>query len=120
MSILTKHDSAKYSETVKNNPALNLETEGGWQITRPRTTKRPARVFRLGFTELTNAQKEELQQLFDDMRGSSEIITNWKHPISGTVTPVRFAKEALPEFNYVGKGGLHRWDVSNVILEEAE
>lgn len=118
--LIDKHDSEKFRVTHAMDPAIELESEGGWKITRARFTKRPPRVFTLAFTDLSTADKDVLVQLYNDTRGSSEIITGWVDPTDAQQAPisVRFKQGTIPEYTYKGKGGNHRWDVSSVVLEE--
>lgn len=116
--LIEKHDSAKFSETAVADPALPIKTEGGYAITRPRTTRRPRRSFSLGFTDISNQDKEDIQALYDESRGGSDIITGWTHPVTGVEIQVRFKVGSIPSFKYHGFGNNHRWDVSGIILEE--
>lgn len=115
---LTKHDSAQFKETAKEDQTIDFESEGGWSVTRPRYTRRTPRLFTLGFTDISNADKLVLQDLYVQTRGSSDMITDWPHPIGGELINVRFQKGSKPEFVYRGMGGNHRWNVSGIILEE--
>ncbi len=112
------HDSAKFKEQPRADPALPTESEGGWLITRAQYTRQPPIMYTLGFTDISDEEKNALQKLYNDTRGGSEIITSWLHPISGKQIPVRFKQGSMPQYTYRGKGGNHRWDVSSVILEE--
>lgn len=117
-SMINEHDSAKYKETHRADPAIPFNSEGGWTVTRPRTTRRPRRVFMLGFTDLSAAKKTSLESLWENAKGGSEIITGFVRPGTATAVNVRFKIGAMPEFIYRGHGGNHRWDVSGVIFEE--
>ena len=118
VAVLEKHDSKKFKETVKEDPSLQFDSEGGWNVTRPKYTRRTPRVFTLGFTDMSDAEKQAVAQLYEDSRGSSNIIAGWHHPTSGVETPVRFKAGTVPNYTYKGFGGNHRWDISDVILEE--
>lgn len=111
-------DSSKFSETHREDPAIPFDTEGGWVLTRPRFTRRPPVTYTLGFTDLSDTEKGQIQQLYEDARGGSEIITGWVHPVSGASLSVRFKQGAVPQYKYHGFGGSYRWDVSNIIIEE--
>ncbi|MDX5412903.1 MAG: hypothetical protein LPK02_07630 [Rhodobacterales bacterium] len=111
-------DSAKFSETHLEDPALDFQTEGGWLMTRARYTRRPPVTYSLGFTDLSNAEKEQIEALYEATRGSSDYITDWIHPISGLPIDVRFKKGSVPQYKYRGFGGNHRWDVTSIEIEE--
>lgn len=110
-------DSAKFSERHAEDPAIQTKMEGGYTITRPRFTRRPRRRFTTGFTDLTNAQKLELQAFYDLMKGSSNSF-NYSHPVDATVFLVRFEPGSIPAYSYRGMGYTVRWDVSQIMLEE--
>ncbi len=112
------HDSQKFQETHRADPSIPFDTEGGWMISRARFTRRPPITYTLGYTDISEAQKQELQDLYADTRGSSEIIEGWVHPTSGAIKSVRFKQGAIPQYSYKGRGGNHRWDVSGVMIEE--
>jgi len=113
-----KHDSAKFKETHREDPSIDFEAEGGWIMSRARFTKRPARTFTLGFTDVTDTRKTSMVDLYNDTRGSADIITNWEHPVTREVIDVRFKKGSIPSYKYKGYGGTHRWDIGEIILEE--
>lgn len=116
--LIERHDSAKFKETHLEDPAQDFQTEGGWSMTRPRYTRRPPRVFTLGFTDLSQTEKEEIEALYNATRGSSDYITDWQHPTTGLFLDVRFKKGSTPQYSYRGYGGNHRWDVTSVEIEE--
>lgn len=111
-------DSEKYSEAHLEDPSIDSQTEGGWRVSRPRYTRRPPRIFKLGFTDISDAEKNIIQGLFNDARGASEIISGWTNPISNEVLNVRFKRQSVPQYRYRGHGNNHRWDVSGVEFEE--
>lgn len=115
---LGKHDSSKFKESHREDPAIGEDMEGGWRISRPRYTRRVPRVFTLGFTDISDTDKQAIEQLFHDMRGSAGIIADWIHPVSGEVLDVRFKSGSVPGYDYKGRGGNHRWDISGIVLEE--
>lgn len=116
------HDSSKFKETPRDDPAMAPETDGGYVYTRPRYTRATPTVYTLGFTFITGTDKNALISFWKARRGGSEIF-EWDHPISGATLNVRFKKGVIPDETYVGKGvsgtsGHDRWDVANVVLEE--
>lgn len=108
-------DSAYFSEQHMDN-TVRAETEGGYTITRPRTTRPPKRIWTTGFTEIDQNDKKLLEDFYRAMRGGAMSFT-WQHPVTGQVHVVRFGAEGL-NFRYVGAGGNHRWTVSGIKLEE--
>lgn len=112
------HDSAKFQESHKVDPAIPFNSEGGWLISRARFTRRPPVVYTLGFTDLSEAEKDVIQTLYNDARGSSEIITGWVHPTSGQTLSVRFKQGSVPQYTYRGMRNNHRWDISGFMIEE--
>ena len=112
-----KSDSSKFSEMGLSDPAMTTPTEGGYQITRPRFTRRPRRAFKIGFTLLTKAQKETLQAFWEDRLGGSRAF-NFTHPENGTIYTVRFKQGYTPEFKYVGMGTTVLYNCDGMILEE--
>lgn len=113
-----KHDSSKYSETPSKDPSVNFDAEDDYQISRPRHTRRPGREFKLGFTFVRDAEKKLVEQLYNDARGGSEIISGWEHPIDKVEVLVRFKKATMPTYRYKGRAGAHYWDIDNVVLVE--
>lgn len=111
-------DSQKFTETFKGDPAMSAESDGGYAFSRPRFTKRAARIWTLGFTFVTTGTKDHILNFWGLRRGGSEIF-QWTHPVSGLTHNVRFKKDTMPGAKYVGRGGYHRWDVDNVVLEES-
>jgi len=112
-----KHDSAKFSEAPREDPVVDFESEGGWVLSRPRHTRRPPTVYSLGFTDISNAEKIVLEELYHSTRGGSDSITGWVHPVTAISHTVRFKKGSMPKYTYRGHGGNHRWDAT-LVLEE--
>lgn len=112
-----KSDSAKFSEMAVQDPAMSVPLEAGYVATRPRFTRRPRRSFKLGFTLLTKAQKEELQAFWEDRLGGSRSFV-FTHPENGTNYTVRFKQGYTPEFKYVGMGPTVLYNCDGMILEE--
>lgn len=99
-------DSAKFSTDLADN-AIRDETEGGYTITRARSTRMPRRSWKLGYTFSTNADKNTIEDFWKLTLGTSRIF-NWTDPESLIVYQVRF--KGTISSKYVGKGPLHRWD----------
>lgn len=101
-------DSSKY-EVSKKDPAMRAEMEGGYVVSRARTTRRPTRLFKTGFTSITGADKQVLDDFYDLVAGGS-VIFDWTDPSSGLVYAVRFTGSF--GFKYAGRGATSLWDCS--------
>jgi len=116
--IISGHDSQKFQETHRADPAVSFESEGGWIMSRAKYTRRPPVIYTLGFTDISEAEKTIIQDLYAATHGSSDMITGWIHPTSGAVKNVRFKQGPIPQYSYKGRGNNHRWDVSGFMIEE--
>lgn len=111
---LSKGQDAKYYSEKLSDVARKAETEGGYEITRPRFKRRPRKIFSTGFTNISNDDKLILENFWNQVYGGSSAF-NWTNPINQTVILVRFDEEL--DFKYAGIGGIHRWDVSIKLKE---
>lgn len=114
LPLCEKQDSAKYSE-VTEDPSMSLETEGGYTYTRPRYTRRPRKTWTIGFTDLTNEEKESLSEFYNTVKGGSEAFY-WTHPIDKKDIVVRLGSQI--KFNYTGVGTTYRWDTDQITIKE--
>lgn len=110
-------DAATYNETSENPVITPGKMEGGYVLTRPRFTRRPRRTFAFSFEDMSDADKNTLQDFWDDMRGSSNGFT-WQHPISGNTINVRFEPTMTMKFSRTGYGTNHRWKSDTIVLTE--
>lgn len=110
----SKQDS-RFFTTEIDDIAIVGSMEGGYETTRPRTTRRPRKSFTTGFTEISDADKLALDAFYDTV-GKFGLIT-WTHPLSGVVYSVR-VKE-WPEARYVGHGSYVAWDYGQIKIKEA-
>lgn len=110
-----KQDSSQYSETSED-VAIREKTEGGYVYSRPKFTRTARKTFTSGFSDLNNTDKLLVQAFWDTVKGGSDIFT-WINPITSAVHNVRFTKKFT--FEYIGRGNVHRWNVSGIELEEA-
>lgn len=88
--------------------------EGGYVLTRARSTRRPRRTWTTGFTDLSNAQFNQFVEFFNEhgtFKGFTYVVRT-----SNEVVNVRFTK--TPEFKYAGHGSNFRWDINSLQLEE--
>lgn len=110
----TASEDSKYFDETQADPAIRKEFDGGFVSTRPRFTRAPPRQITTGFTDINNANKELLFDLYDLARGGSAAVA-YIHPVSGETLSVRITKPIKAK--YVGMGGNHRWDVASIQLE---
>jgi len=117
IAVLDKQDSSKFKEQPMEDPSIDFSAEGGYNISRPRYTRATPRVFEMGFTNISDADKVLIETLYSTARGSSDSIGSWTHPVSSESITLRFSKGKIPTYKYKGIGGLDKWDV-NIIVEE--
>ena len=101
-------DSSKM-ETTRSDPGMRQEMEGGYTVTRARTTRAPRRIFKCGMTMITQEDKETLEEFWDSTRGTS-LSFSWDCPFDDKTYIVRFKGPMV--FPYAGVGGNHHWNCS--------
>lgn len=101
-------DSSKF-EVSYLDTAMRQEIEGGYTFTRPRTTRALRRLFRCGYTDITDADRQAIETHMEGVRGGS-LIFNWVSPQNLLVYQVRY--KSLPTFTYTGIGALQKWNCS--------
>lgn len=114
LPLQNKMDSSKYSE-VKDNPAISLETDGGYEYTRPRYTVKPKRTWTIGFTNLLQSEKEQLDSFWDLVKGGSDAFY-WTEPTTKIQYVVRFKSQI--NWKYKGAGPTIRWDCDGITIKE--
>ncbi|HEV7284692.1 MAG TPA: hypothetical protein VGN75_07525 [Kaistia sp.] len=113
-SLAARQDQSFYSEKPEEKE-IKVSTEGGYDVTRPRTTRRPRMTFTTGFTDISHADKLALEDFYNQVRTSAFFA--WPRPTDGVPVPVRFME--APEFKYLHHaGGGHRWTVPSIKLKE--
>ncbi len=93
---------------------MTQETEGGYKITRARTTRPPRRTFTTGWELLSNQEKKTLLD-FQKSVGVTNIPFTWEHPVDGEVFIVRFIERI--QFSYIKY--TKSWEARSVGLIEA-
>jgi phage-related protein len=110
-------DASSYKESSENPAVASGDTEGGYVYTRPRHTRRPRKTFQFKFVDISETERETIQDFWDARRGGSGAF-NWTHPITAVIYNVRFDPETELEFERSGYANNHRWDSSTIILKE--
>jgi hypothetical protein len=109
---IEKEDARFYSIQIDEN-LVEANTEGGYNITRPRSTRKPRKTFSTGFSFLGSADYDlfiEFYEFYQQFRNFT-----WINPATLITYTVRFTKP--PKLNYVGTGPLRLYNVE-VILKE--
>lgn len=114
MVLQDRQDSVYFDETYIDS-TLKSPLEGGYTHTRRRYTRGPLRHFKTGFTDLSDAEKTSLMTFYDSHR--TDQIFQWTHPITLVEYDVRFESPINPR--YSGRGGYHRWMLTDIVLIEA-
>lgn len=118
-TITARQDQKFYTEDAEDT-GMKSETDGGYEITRPRHTRRPRRIFTTGFTDISNADKTAIQNFYNEV-GTYNLFT-WINPVTNTGITVRFSKPV--KFKYANAHKLtagavsHRWDSETIELKE--
>jgi len=107
-TLSTGQDSKFYS-VEQEDVSMQSKMDGGYVVSRAKTTRAPRRSFTSGFTNLSNADRGALQAFYDTVKGGS-VIFAWTDPIDKAVFQVRFMDKKL-NFKYTGIGTAQRWDV---------
>lgn len=108
-----KQDS-KYFDFMQEDVAIVGSMEGGYDITRPRTTRKPRRIFTTGFTHITELRRHILESFYNEHGKYKSFL--WTNPVSLEEMTVRIVE--WPKAKYVGIGGYHVWDWSGIKLKE--
>lgn len=113
-------ESTRFGESAAN-PSISKEVEGGYTISRPRSTRKPSRSFKVHYPNMSNADKEALFAFWDQVFGGSNAFY-WINPTSGVTHLVRFKNKRL-DADYRHYSVLtdstddHRWTVGFEIEE---
>lgn len=111
-SLAGKEDSSKYG-FEQEDVSIRSPMEGGYVLSRPRTTRPPRRSWTSGFTNISNADKLLLESFYNT-KGSYMSFTylvpvpNVEGGAKETVT-VRFLGPL--KWEYKGFGSNARWNV---------
>lgn len=113
-TVLTKEDSAHFKESREDN-TVGQKSEAGYTMTRPRNKQKRRRLIETAFTNLTDEQKQQLEE-FEEKVGGTLLPFYYRHPQSHELILVQFREP--PRFVYKGKGENRRWDVHGLKLRE--
>lgn len=102
-------DSSKYREGMTAGGTVSKKMEGGYNRTRRRYTRRPARTFSVGFTYLSEQDRVTLKAHFERVGSHSEF--EWTHPTTGEIIACRYREDEAFEFSYEGVGENKRWGI---------
>lgn len=101
-------DSSQFSVSLED-PAMRVEMEGGYSVTRARFTRAPRKTWTISYQMLTDADRAVLDTFWSTVRGGSAIF-NWTSPQNATSYKVRF--KGVMKFTYVGIKNQQRWNCS--------
>lgn len=106
-------EDSRYFSIEKRDNTVSSEMEDGYEISRPRSTRLPGRIFESGFTDIGDADKERLESFWDGVTTAN--LFSWNIPTSNQEIMVRF-KGSL-KFQYSGAGDTHLWNVQFTLRE---
>lgn len=108
-------DSKKFSISVPDDNTVRKETEGGYVVTRPRSTRTNPVTWSCGYTHITEADRLVLMNFRRTVKDGAVIFT-WVNPQDLVTYYVRYTGPLT--FQYVGIGTSQKWDCS-FSLEQA-
>lgn len=103
-------DSRKYSVAMDDS-TITAPTEGGYEFTRLRFTRKPRKTWTVGYTEITNANKELFRVFWEDVAKGGSVIFDWHNHEDGLTYAVRFLGDSI-KFEYQGIGPTKLWTFS--------
>lgn len=112
LALEDKIDANLFNEAYIDN-TIRSNTDGGYELTRKRFTRPQLRRFKIGWTDLSDADYSTLKTFYDSVETHS--IFQFTHPTTAVVYNVRFESPIEPK--YMGAGLFFRWNV-NAILKE--
>lgn len=115
---LSKQIDANSLTIESENPVNSSEdTDGGYEYTRPKFTRRPRRTFTFVYRDITAVDRATLQTFWDDNFGGS-VAFNWTNPVDSVVYNVRFTKDMKLKFARDGYGAVHKFNTDPISLKE--
>lgn len=110
-----KEDAKHYSVTRKDN-TIRTDVEGGYTISRPRTTRALRRIWTTGFTGIDNTERNLIETFYAEQSRGGAMTFSWTDPIEQEEHVVRFIGDL--SWQYEGMGSRPLWTLK-VTLEEA-
>jgi hypothetical protein len=111
-------DGESYKASTPNPAIDDQQTDGGWWITRPKFTRAPSRSWKFKFTDISQADKDTLENFFRNTVKGSSVVFTWTDPSDNQVHSVRFGKGYNLEFTRTGYGPINRYDTNEMTLTE--
>ena len=102
-----KEDVEHYGFSLEDSTLRNT-TDGGYQVTRPRYTRNSIRIFKTGFTWISEADRQKLLDFIDEKKLGGSAFT-WIDPVSNSQFNVKLAE--APKFTYNGIANIALWNV---------
>lgn len=94
-----KEDQSLYGVQLKTND-VEIETEDGYSWIRPRSTRKPPKIYKTGFTLVNQDHYNILMEMWEQY--GRHRVFSWTNPVTEKTLNVKFSKP--PEFNYSGLG----------------
>jgi phage-related protein len=114
VGMLNGEDSAKFSIDLGDN-TVSSKMEDGYEISRPRSTRRPRKKYNSGFTDISDAERVLIENFYEQEAAATANAFSWTEPTSQQELIVRFAERI--KFEYVGYGANHRWNLAFSVKE---
>lgn len=109
----TEKEDAQFYGIKYEDDTISSKMEMGIERTRSRFTKPPSRIYTTGFTEISQADFDLLEEFWEEYR-KAKIFT-WTNPADQKTHSVRFAE--VPSVAYSGVGP-HRSYTVEVSLKQ--
>lgn len=114
IGMVDKEDSSQYDFEIEDN-TISSRSEAGYEFTRKRSTRRLRRIFKTGFTSISQSDLDLLIGFYDSVGGGANIFT-WTDPTNNQEYHVRF--KAKFKAKYVGAGDTRLYNVHGIVLKE--
>jgi phage-related protein len=103
----TEKEDAQYYEVEVDDNTMRSSSDGGYEFSRPRFTRKPRKTFTTGFTELSQSDYALLMDFWDAYQGA--VSFTWVDPTDNVAHTVRMTKP--PVVTYRGIGPRRMWNV---------
>lgn len=103
----TEGEDSKYYGIELEDKTIRSSAEGGYELTRPRFTRKGRKTFTTGFTEMSATDYETFMLFWEDFGGSKSFT--WYNQAEQKNYTVRFAEP--PSFTYSGVGEFATYNV---------